>query len=305
MKFLKLPYIISWRLKMKNLLKYNNKVSFFVIAMEYILLTLGCFITAYAFNAFLSPNQIASGGVTGTSLIVEHFTHIQPAYTQWALNIPLFILGVVLFGSEYGVKTAVGSVMLPLFIFITRDVNTITKDPILAAIFGGIFVGIGLGITFKSKGSTGGFSILVTLLHKKFGISIGKGMMIFDALVIIAAGIAFSPEKALYALITLYLTSKAIDIVQMGLNFSKLAFVISENNETISKAILEDLDRGLTKLVGNGGYTGKNKNVLMVVMGQNEVNKFKELVKNHDSNAFIIMCDTHEVLGKGFKLQQH
>jgi uncharacterized membrane-anchored protein YitT (DUF2179 family) len=287
---------------MKKTSKYYNKSPYLITITEYMLLILGCFITAYAFNAFLSPNQIASGGVTGTSIIVQHIWGIQPAFTQWALNIPLFILGVILFGSEFGIKTAAGSVLLPLFIFITSGVTPITKDPILAAIFGGIFVGIGLGITFKSKGSTGGFSIIVTIIHSKFGISIGKCMMIFDALVIIAAGLAFSPEKALYALITLYLTSKAIDIVQMGMNFSKLAFVISENNEIISKVILEELDRGLTKLVGNGGYTGRNRSVLMVVMGQSEVNKFKEMVKSHDSNAFIIMCDTHEVLGQGFKL---
>ncbi|MCM8710733.1 YitT family protein [Clostridium sp. SYSU_GA19001] len=282
-------------------MRSKRKSSFVTPLIEYSLLIIGSLITAVSFNVFLVPNNIASGGVTGTSLVIEKIFGIQPAFTQWALNIPLFIVGIILFGNKFGLKTAVGSVLLPLFILMTKNIGPIADDLMLNAVFGGLAVGIGLGLTLKSKGSTGGFSILAYIIHDYTGITIGNCMMIFDSIVITAAGFAFGAEKALYALISLFITSKAIDFVQMGFGFSKVAFVISENNEAIQTAILNDLDRGVTKLSSYGGYTGKEKGMLMVVVGQNEVTKLKNMIKSYDPNAFIIMCDTYEVLGKGFK----
>lgn len=270
---------------------------------EYGLLLLGSFIIALSFNLFLSPNQVASGGVTGISVIVYHKLAVEPAITQWMLNIPLFLAGVLFLGKQFGLKTAVGSFVLPLFVLLTKGLPALTDNILLATIYGGIGVGVGLGIVFRGRGSTGGMDLAAQLIHKFTGTSLGLAVAMLDGLVILTAGIVFSAEKALFALIGLYVTGKTIDVVQLGFRYAKVAYIISEQTEAISAAILHDLDRGLTKLSGAGGYTGQARTVLMVVVSQTEVSKLKEIVKEVDPAAFVIISDTHEVLGEGFKLE--
>ncbi|TVY09388.1 YitT family protein [Paenibacillus cremeus] len=269
---------------------------------EYALLVIGSLIIAVSFNMFFVPNQVASGGVSGISIIINYLTGIEPAITQWALNIPLFILGTLLLGGHFGVKTAVGSVILPLLVLVTRHVPAITDNVLLASIYGGILVGLGLGLVFRGRGSTGGLDLAAQLLHKYTGIGLGLCVALLDGTVIVSAGFVFTPEKALYALIGLFVTSKTINVVQVGLSYSKVAFIISEASEPIRQAILHDLDRGLTKMQATGGYTGEDRTVLMVVVGQTEVSRLKELVRSIDPGAFVILSDTNEVLGEGFKL---
>jgi uncharacterized membrane-anchored protein YitT (DUF2179 family) len=268
---------------------------------EYGLLILGSLILAASFNLFLNPNQVASGGVSGLSTIFLHLFGLPPAITQWALNIPLFILGFLLLERQYSMKAAVGSLVLPLFVLLTSHLQPLTNNTLLASIYGGIGVGLGIGIVFRGRGSTGGFSIASQILHKYTGLSLGLSVAVFDGLVILLAGIVFNPEKALYALIGLFVTSKTIDIVQMGLNTSNVAYIISEETDKLREAILYDLDRGVTLLEGSGGYTGDERKVLMAVVSQSEVSKLKVLVKSVDPGAFVILCPANEVLGEGFK----
>jgi uncharacterized membrane-anchored protein YitT (DUF2179 family) len=265
------------------------------------MLLIGCGLVALGFNLFLLPNKIASGGVAGLSIIVHDVLGIAPAYTQWALNIPLFIAGVLILGRTFGVKTAVGSVVLPLFILLTSWLETPTHNPLLGSLYGGLVVGLGLGLIFRGGGSTGGTAIAGQILHRKLEISLGTAMAIMDGTVIIAAGFLISFENALYALIGLYVTSKTIDIVQTGFQTSKAAFIISNEPDKVSAAILHVLDRGLTRLEGRGGYTGQERPVLLVVVGQSEVAKLKALVRDADPSAFVIISDTAEVLGEGFQ----
>lgn len=279
----------------------NSKVHYLI---EHLELIAGCLITALSFNLFLLPNDIASGGVTGLSIIIRALLVFEPAITQWILNIPLFIISMLFLGKKYGIKTAIGSFALPFFIFITKSIVPPTQNPLLAAIYGGLGVGIGLGIVFKGNGSTGGLSILASLLNKYTDISIGKASMLMDAFVILIAAFVFNPEKALYALIVVFITGKAIDFIQLGFSYSKVAFVISDKSEAISCAILNDLERGLTKLSGHGGFTGEERNVLMVVMEQSEISRFKSIVEAKDPHAFILISDTNEVLGQGFNLER-
>jgi uncharacterized membrane-anchored protein YitT (DUF2179 family) len=269
---------------------------------EYGLLLLGSLLIAVSFNVFLSPNQVASGGVAGISIIVDDVLGIEPALTQWALNILLFIAGMRLLGKQFGLKTAVGTAVLPLFVLLTKGLPTLTHNMLLASIYGGILIGIGLGIVFRGRGSTGGLDLAAQIVHKYTGLSLGLSIAMLDGLVILTAGFVFSAEKALYALIGLYVTSKTINVVQLGFSYSKVAFIISREIESIQEAILHELDRGLTKLKGAGGYSGEDRTVLMVVVSQTEVIKLKELVKAHDPKAFVILSDTNEVLGEGFKL---
>lgn len=272
-------------------------------AIEYAMLLVGSLIIALSFNLFLNPNQVASGGASGISTILEHTIGLEPAVGQWLLNIPLFVAGVLLLGKSYGLKTAVGSVVLPLFVLFTQHLPSPTDNVLLAAIYGGIGVGLGIGIVFRGRGSTGGLSVAAQLVHKYTGLSLALSIALMDGLVILSAGFVFSAEKALYALIGLYVTTKTIDIVQMGFGYSKVAFIISHKTDELSEAILHVLDRGLTKLNGAGGYTGDERVVLMVVVGQTEISKLKTIVQTVDPTAFVIISDTTEVLGEGFKLQ--
>ncbi|MFF2483640.1 YitT family protein [Paenibacillus sp. NPDC058071] len=265
--------------------------------------TVGTFVVALSFNLFMVPNGIASGGVSGLSILVQQLAGISPGYTQWALNIPLFFAGLFMLGRKFALKTILGSVLLPTFVLLSASWPTPTHNPLLAAIYGGIGVGLGLGIVFRGQGSTGGLSLAAQILHRYTGMPLGLAVACFDGLVIILAGVIVSPEAALYALIALFVTSKTIDIVQSGLAVSKVAFIISDEPEQLGEAILHDLDRGLTKLDAHGGYTGESRVVMMVVVDQMEVAKLKRLVRTVDPDAFVIISDTAEVVGQGFKAE--
>lgn len=271
------------------------------LTMEYGMLLLGSLVVALSFNMLLSPNQVASGGVAGISVIVQHLAGITPAYTQWALNIPLFVAGLRLLGKQFGLKTAVGSFVLPLFVLLTADAPRLTDNVLLASIYGGMGLGLGVGIVFRGRASTGGMDLAAQMLHRYSGISLGVAMALLDGTIILVAGIVFSPEKALYALIGLFVTSKTIEAVQVGFGQSKVAYIISSRWEEIAASILQVLDRGLTRLHGSGGYTGDERTVLMVVVNVREVAKLKVLVRTVDPAAFVLIGSASEVLGEGFK----
>lgn len=270
------------------------------LLFNYSALLIGAFLIAVSFNLFLLPNKIASGGVSGISVIVNSLFDVPPAYVQWTLNIPLFIAGILVLGKQFGVKTAVGSVLLPLFVLLTSQWEPPTHEPLLGALYGGLGVGLGLGLVFRGRGSTGGLDTAAQILHRLTGLRLGLAVAVFDGCVILSAGIFISPENALYALIGLFATSKTIDFVQTGVQSSKAAFIISKQPDTVSDAILHDLDRGLTRLQGVGGYTGDERPVLLVVVGQNEVTRLKLLVRDADPDAFVIISNAAEVLGEGF-----
>lgn len=272
--------------------------------MQNLMIIVGSLIVALGFNLFLSPSKIASGGMVGLSLLIEQLFHIEPAITQWVGNIPIFFLGLFFLGKRFTLKSALGTVILPLFILITKNLPPITSNALLASIYGGVLSGIGLGLVFKGNGSTGGTSIIASIFNKFTGVSIGNSQAFIDAVVIIASGFIFNAEKALYAILSLFIIGKVIDLVQLGFKSSIVAFVISDKAEDIRQGIIEELDRGITKLSGCGGYTDEEKTVLMVVMEHTEVNKFKKLVYEKDKNAFVIISNTHEVLGQGFNLSR-
>jgi len=273
-------------------------------ALNVLLVLIGSFIVAISFNMFMVPNGIASGGVAGISILLQRAFGFTPAITQWAINIPLFIAGIVLLGKKFGLKTAIGTIVLPLFVLLTSGWKPPTDNLVLAAIYGGIGVGLGLGLVFRAGGSTGGLDLAAQILHRYTGLPLSLALVCFDGSVIVTAGIVISPEAALYALVSLFVTSKTIDFMQSGLQLSKVAFIISERADAVADSILHDLDRGLTRLDGQGGYTGEGRTVLMVVVSQNEVAKLKALVKSIDGNAFVIISNTAEVLGQGFKLER-
>ena len=271
------------------------------IFLEYASVILGSAIVAISFNVFLLPNEVASGGVSGISTILKGVFDWKPAFVQWAFNIPLFIAGVIFLGKNFGLKTAVGTIFLPFVVFLTESWEPWTLNPLLGALFGGIMVGLGLGIVFRGQASTGGTDLAAQIITKYTGLTLGTSVALIDGLIVLAAALVFDIEKGLYALIGLYVTTKTIDLVQVGFGRSKLVYIITNKQAEIQDAIYEEIDRGVTKLSATGGYTEAEKPMIMVVVHQTEFTRLKNLVKIIDPTAFVIVSDAAEVLGEGFK----
>ena len=268
---------------------------------EYLSIIVGSAIVAISFNVFLLPNEVASGGVSGISTILKGLFDWKPAFVQWAFNIPLFVTGVILLGRNFGAKTAVGTVFLPLVVFLTEAWEPWTLNPLLGALFGGILVGLGLGIVFRGNASTGGTDLAAQIITKYTGFTLGTSVALIDGLIVLAAAIVFDIEKGLYALVGLYVTTKTIDLVQVGFGRSKLVYIITNKQVEMRDAIYEEIDRGVTKLTATGGYTEAEKPILLVVVHPTEFTRLKKLVKDVDPGAFVIVSDAAEVLGEGFK----
>lgn len=268
---------------------------------EYAHVLVGSAIVAIAFNVLLLPNRVASGGVSGISTILDAVLGWEPAFVQWALNIPLFIAGLIFLGFQYGIKTLIGTLFLPFVVLLTKEWEPFTLNPLLGALFGGMGVGLGLGIVFRGNASTGGTDLAAQIVHKYSGLSLGTCVAIIDGMIVLAAAIVFDVEGGLYALIGLYTTSKTIDVVQIGLKRSKMALIITDYEQQVREGVLHKIPRGVTKLQAYGGYTDNARSILMCVVDQTEFTKLKDLVKSIDANAFVVVMDASEVLGEGFK----
>lgn len=263
---------------------------------------LGVIITAFGISFFLIPVKIAAGGVSGFATVIFHLTNIPVGITMLVLNIPLFLLSWRLIGPLFGAKTLFGTLTTSFFVdLFNRFAIPITNDLLLCAIYGGVIAGIGLGIAFRSGGSTGGTDMAAQLVARLFSISLGQGLLLVDGIVIILAGIAFGLELAMYALIAVFITTKTIDLVQEGQNYVKAILIISDQAETIGEIIMEQLDRGVTALDGRGMYTKIDREILLVIVSRVEISHVKSIVKEHDERAFVVIADVHEVLGEGFR----
>ncbi|MFP7232919.1 YitT family protein [Bacillus subtilis] len=270
------------------------------VLRDYVYILIGAAITAVSFNVFLLPNKIAAGGVSGISTILQSYG-FEAAYVQWIINIPLFIAGVILLGGKFGLKTLAGSVFLPLVVFLTRDIQPATQHELLAAIFGGVGIGVGIGIVYLGKGSTGGTALAAQIIHKYSGLSLGTCLALIDGLIVVSAMVVFNIEQGLYAMLGVFVSSKTIDVVQVGFNRSKMALIITKEEQAVKEAVLQKIDRGVTKISAVGGYTDDERPILMCVVGQAEFTKLKQIVKQIDESAFVIVADASEVLGEGFK----
>jgi uncharacterized membrane-anchored protein YitT (DUF2179 family) len=268
---------------------------------EYLFVIVGAAVIALGFNLFLFPNQVASGGVSGISTILHGVFGWNAGLVQYAFNIPLFIAGVVILGKKFGVKSLIGTLALPFFVLMTDGWDAWTLNPLLGAIFGGIIVGLGIGLVFKGNASTGGTDLLAQIITKYTGLTLGTSVLLIDGIIAISAAIVFDLEKGLYAIIGLYVTTKTIDIVQLGFSQSKMVYIITQHEVEVRDAIYKEINRGITKLPAIGGYTGEERPVLMVVVYQTEFTKLKQVLKTVDPQAFVIVSDAYEVLGEGFK----
>lgn len=275
----------------------------YILLLEYLGITLGCAIMAISLNAFSVPNKIAPGGVSGIATVIFYLTRIPVGITMLALNIPLFIFGVRILGKGVGVKTLYGTIILSIFIDYVFVMKPFTNDLLLAAVFGGIVMGVGLGLVFRFGGTTGGTDLSAAIINKFIpGFTVGTILMAIDFFVVVIAGIVFKqPEISLYSIISLFTSIKMLDFVQEGLGYAKAFYIISNRPKDISNQIIKELDRGVTALSGQGMYTLEERKVLLCVVQRSQVNRLKEIVHTIDPRAFVILSEVREVLGEGFK----
>ncbi|MGG3887524.1 YitT family protein [Metabacillus fastidiosus] len=267
----------------------------------------GTFIVALSFTLLQGPNQIASGGLTGASLVLSYVFHVPSAIILLVTTLLLLIVCCCFLGLHSILKSVVGSLLIPFFIYLTSKLPPLTDDPLLASIFGGLGVGVGLGVVFRAGGNTGGFTLIAQILYKRKSIKQSTSIIFMDAAVMIAGGLIFSPEKALYALVGAFVTRKTIDIIQGRNKGSKVAYIISskECEKGITESVLHGLDRGLTKITGAGGYTNSERVIMMTVLDQLKIKDLKSMIQEIDPHAFIIFCEATEVFGEGFTPSFH
>ena len=281
---------------MKHTLSYYVK--------SYVVITLGSLLYALAYNIFYAPNLVAMGGLTGLGQVLNAVIPALPVGTTvFVMNVPLFFLGWKFIGGHLLVSSLYAMTFSSFAIDVLDMIYQFPPmDTMLAAIFGGALLGAGIGLVFSKGATTGGTDLIARLLKLKFAwLPMGTLVLIPDFIVIVLAALAFGKvESALYGLVSLFITSKVMDMVLYGLDSSKVAYIISDSCKEITDAVMA-MDRGATILHGEGAWSGDEKKVLMVAFKQKEIVPLKEKVNEIDPRAFLIVCDAHDVLGEGFR----
>jgi len=272
---------------------------------DYSLILAGAFLQALALRLFLVPASLASGGVSGLAQIINYYTGFPIGLMVFLGNVPLFLMGWrYLGGRRFALRTAFAvAVFSFLTDFIARflPVNGLTQDMTLNALYGGVMSGIGFGLVYQGRATSGGSDILARVLNHWRGISISHAYLLTDALVMFLAGISFSWEHALYALVMLYISGVAAETVSQGASVVRTAMIITQCLQQVIEQILYGLERGVTVLNGKGGYTGEERTVLYCVISRTEVGQLKALVREADAHAFMVIGDAYEALGEGFQ----
>lgn len=265
-----------------------------------IFLAVGAMITAFALESFLVPNNIIDGGVIGISMIVSHITKWNLGLLILILNTPFIIMAFKKMGGKFVVQTAFANIILAVFLNIFHHYK-VTHDLLLATVFGGIILGLGVGIILKHEGSLDGTEMLSLVVSKKLGVSVGEFIMGINVFIYLAAGKVFSWESAMYSIMTYFIASKVIDTVMEGFNSSKSVRIISDNASAIGEQLIERLDISVTYLQGIGGYTGQDKDLIYCVISRLELPKMIDIIKEIDPKAFVSVVDVHEVYGGRFR----
>lgn len=269
----------------------------------------GSAIFSFGIVHFNMQNNLAEGGFTGITLLLYFLFEIDPSYTNLLLNIPVFFIGWKLLGRNVFLYTLIGTLSVSVFLWLFQRYQfeiPLNDDLVLASLFAGVFIGIGLGIIFRFGGTTGGVDIIARLAQKYIGWSMGKTMFMFDAIVITLSLIFYlSYREAMYTLVAVFVGARVIDFMQEGAYAARGAMIISEKNDEISAKIMEEMERGVTALKGHGSFTKQERDVLYCVVGRNEMIRLKNLVTSVDPHAFVSVSVVHDVLGEGFTLDEN
>ncbi len=275
------------------------------IVRDYGLILVGTAVMVVAMHFFFIPSQLAVGGLSGTAQIINKFTGWPIGTMIFIFNIPLFIMGwSYLGGKRFLARTVFSATVFSVLLdglSIVLPTTGITHDLLLNALYGGILGGIGGGLVLRARATSGGTDILARYLDKKFGIPISQGYLYTDTLVVFVAALAFSWEHALYAIIGLYIWSVVAEVAMTGLNVDRVATIITDRPELVSRQIICQMERGVTAWQGQGMYTGRPRHMLLCATSRGEISVLKSLVYEIDPQAFVIISQAHEVLGEGFR----
>lgn len=266
-------------------------------------IVIGSFLFAFALNYFIIANGLAEGGFTGIALIAHYLTGWPAGIILGILNIPLLVLGGYKWGLPFILKTIFSVFLVSLTIDLLESFSSglHTNDLLLAALYGGVVSGVGIGIVLRSGATTGGLDIVARYLHEKYNINVGVVYFTFDIAVISIVAIFFGLEKALYTLVALFIFSQVVDRFVEGFNEARAVIIVSQASIAITQAIINEMDRGATLLKGHGAYTGREKDVVYVVVGKSQILQLKKLVQKLDPYAFVTVNHVYEVLGEGFE----
>ena len=289
-------------------MKNNNNVSLLrrrKTAMDwikkYLVLIIGSLIYSAGLEIFLVPNNIIDGGIVGISIMASYLTGIPFGVYMLVLNLPFLYLGYKQIGKTFAISTIISIIALSIFSEFLEPVPQITQDYFLAAIFGGIIAGAGVGLVIRQGGSLDGTEITAIILDRKTSFSVGEVVMFFNLFILGAAGFVFGWDKAMYSLVAYFIISKMIDVVLKGLDESYAVMIVSDEYEEIADALMHRLGRGVTYLHGKGAYTGDDKQVLYCVVTRLEVVKLKEIALEKDETAFVTINPVHDIVGGRFK----
>jgi uncharacterized membrane-anchored protein YitT (DUF2179 family) len=271
------------------------------IFQRILLITLGAALMGVGLEIFLVPNNVIDGGITGISIMLSYITGWKLGIFLFILNIPFFFIGYKQIGKTFAFSTLYGIIILSITTTLLHPVPAFTQDILLATVFGGIVLGIGVGIVIRYGGSLDGTEILAILFNNKLPFSVGEIIMFFNLFILGSAGFVFTWDRAMYSLIAYFVAFKTIDITITGLDESKSAWIISDNSKQIGEAIMNRLGRGVTFINGEGAYSGDDKKVIFCVINRLEEAKLKEIVTEFDDSAFLAVADIAEVRGGRFK----
>lgn len=273
---------------------------------NYTLIIIGSFILAAGFVLFITPYKIVPGGVYGISIVLHWLLGTPVGMVALAFDIPLTLIGIKVLGPRFGIKTVVGFVLTAVFV----DVLTyyygseplVEGDALLSSIFGGLFIGVGVGMIFKSKATSGGTDIVAMMISKKTKMPVGQLMILVDSAIVLVGLIVFQDWKIpLYSLIVIFITGKVIDTILEGMNYDKVLFIISDKSDQIRDRIVNDMDRGGTYLQGEGMYKNDKKTIIFTVVNRREMTMLQEFIHSIDPRAFVTVLNSNEILGEGFK----
>jgi len=281
--------------------KQQKKNTVRKITTRTIMVAIGAIIMALGLELFLVPNHIMDGGIVGVSIIASHLLSLPLGIFIFVLNLPFIFLGYKQIGKTFALSTGLGITVLSVTTILLHNLKPFTTDTLLATVFGGMILGIGVGIVIRYGGSLDGTEILAILFNRKSPFSVGEIIMFFNLLIFTVAGFVFTWEQAMYSIMAYYIAYKMIDIVIQGMEESKSVYIISDEIDEIGQTIMDRLGRGVTFLHGEGAYTGNDKKVIFTVITRLEESKLKTIVAEIDDHAFLAIGNIAEVKGGRFK----
>lgn len=292
----------STQLNTLTIPKQHSKAPFKTLFKRFVFLIVGAIMVAFALELFFVPNNIIDGGVVGLSLMAAYLSKLPLGIFLFIINLPFLYLGYKQIGKTFAISTSLAVTVLSISTYFVHKLAIhATEEPLLAAVFGGIMLGVGVGIVIRYGGALDGTEIIAILLNKTLPFSVGEVVMFFNVFILGSAGFVFGWDRAMFSLIGYYVAFKVIDITIEGIDESKSVWIISEKYRDIGEAILDRLGRGVTYLHGEGAYSGDDKNVIFTVITRLEEAKLKSIVEEKDPGAFLAVGNIHDVKGGRFK----